>query len=152
MLVRRPLKQTFAFFENAANLGRITPAWLNFRIVSADVAMRQGAEFDYVIRWFGMPMKWRSLIAKYAPPFVFVDEQMVGPYKSWHHEHTFSETPNGVIVSDNLEYELPFGPLGDVAHSLLVKHQLKAIFRYRQKALGEIFNGETQQLVLPSVD
>ncbi len=149
LLVQRPLKETFAFFENPANLGKITPPWLSFNIVGKDVTMKQGAQFDYVIRWLGLPMKWRSLITRYEPPFLFVDEQLIGPYKTWRHRHSFSETSNGVIVSDHLEYTLPLGPLGAVAQMVMVKRQLEEVFRYRQQELAKIFAGQTEELVRP---
>lgn len=151
LLVKRSLKETFAFFENPANLGKITPPWLSFNIVSKDVTMRQGAQFNYVIRWLGLPMKWRSLISKYEPPFIFVDEQVIGPYKTWRHQHTFLETSKGVIVGDHLEYSLPLGLLGAVAQKVLVKRQLEEVFRYRQRELTKIFNGQTEELVRPTI-
>ncbi len=151
MLVKRPLAETFAFFQDPANLSRITPPWLSFNIVTKDVAMAQGAQFDYIIRWLGLPMKWRSLITQYEPPKLFVDEQLIGPYKTWHHRHTFAETGNGVIVGDSLEYSLPFGPLGAIAQAVLVKRQLEEVFRYRQSELAKIFAGQTQELIKPNI-
>lgn len=151
MLVKRPLNQTFEFFRDPANLGKITPPWLNFKIVSKDVEMREGAQFDYVIRWLGLPMKWRSRITKYEPPFLFVDEQLIGPYKTWQHQHAFLETPDGVVVSDQLRYSLPLGPLGAFAQAVIVKRQLKEVFRFRQNALSKMFHGQTQELEPPNI-
>jgi ligand-binding SRPBCC domain-containing protein len=151
MLVKRPLKEVFTFFENPANLGKITPGWLSFNIVTKDVAMAKGAQFDYVIKWLGLPMKWRSLISRYEPPYLFVDEQLIGPYQTWHHEHTFAETDRGVIVGDHLEYSLPLGPLGAIAQAVMVKRQLESVFRYRQAELAKIFSGQTEELIRPSI-
>jgi ligand-binding SRPBCC domain-containing protein len=152
MLVKRSLKETFAFFENPANLGKITPPWLSFNIVTKDVPMGLGAQFDYVIKWLGLPMKWRSLISKYEPPFLFADDQLIGPYKTWHHEHTFLQTTNGVIVGDHLQYSLPMGPLGAIAQAVMVKRQLEAVFKYRQTELAKIFSGDTEELVRPVIE
>ena len=113
--------------------------------------MAQGAQFDYIIKWLGLPMKWRSRISKYDPPFCFVDEQLIGPYKTWHHEHTFSQTTNGVIVGDHLEYSLPLGPLGAIAQAVMVRRQLESVFRYRQNEMAEIFPGDTEELVKPAI-
>ena len=151
LLVKRPIRETFAFFENPANLGKITPPWLSFNIVTKDVAMGQGARFDYIIRCLGLPMKWRSLITKYEPPFLFVDEQLIGPYKTWQHRHTFAETAQGVVVGDHLEYSLPLGPLGTIAQFVMVKRQLEEVFRYRQQALSKVFSGDTEELVHPAI-
>jgi len=141
-----PLAEVFRFFEDPGNLGRITPPWLNFRIVNPGrVQMREGAEIDYLIRWQGLPMKWKTVITRYDPPHGFVDEQFRGPYSLWRHEHTFEETPDGVAILDRVDYRLPFGPLGRFAHAVLVENQLLEIFRFRQKATAEILgaNGIT---------
>lgn len=151
LLVRRPLAETFAFFEKPANLAKITPSWLNFKLISRDSEMREGAQFDYAIKWLGLSMKWRSRISKYDPPLEFVDEQVIGPYHTWHHRHTFRKTTGGVIVGDDLEYSLPLGPLGALAQKALVRRQLLEIFRFRQLALTKIFEGQTQELVRPTV-
>jgi hypothetical protein len=100
--------------------------------------MQAGAEIDYVIRWQGLPMKWKTVIAEYDPPHRFVDEQARGPYALWHHEHTFVETPEGVVIGDCVDCALPLGFLGRVAHALIVKRQLMAIFKYRQTAISQI--------------
>jgi hypothetical protein len=143
MTVPAPLGQVFQFFEDPGNLARITPVWLSVRIVDPDaVRMREGAEIDYVIRWWVLPLKWRTLIARYAPPFSFVDEQVRGPYRYWHHEHTFEATPEGIAIRDRVDYALPLGILGRLAHALIVKRQLLAIFRFRQAAIAGILGVE----------
>ena len=91
-----PLPQAFAMFENPHNLAKITPPWLNFRVVTPEpVVMRKGAEIDYVIRWLGLPIRWKTLITAYDPPHGFVDEQARGPYTLWRHQHTLTETERG---------------------------------------------------------
>ena len=136
------LQEAFAFFENPHNLARITPPSLNFRIASPErIQMRKGAEIDYQIRWLGLPLKWKTAIAEYEPPFFFVDEQVAGPYAYWHHRHDFKPTEYGALVSDRVDYALSFGPLGRLAHGLAVRRQLQAIFDYRQNALSAILTG-----------
>ncbi len=136
-----PLAQVFPLFEDPRNLARITPPWLNFRILNpASVHMRKGAEIDYVIHWQGLPMKWKTLITEYDPPHRFVDDQTRGPYSLWHHEHTFEEKPEGVVIRDQVTYRLPFGLLGQMAHAAIVERQLLEIFRFRQSAIAKILN------------
>lgn len=142
MSVPVSLREAFAFFEDPRNLARITPPWLNFRITSAaPIQMRKGAEIDYQIRWLGLPLNWKTAITEYEPPFFFVDEQASGPYAYWRHRHTFKPTEYGALVSDAVDYALPLGPLGRLAHSLAVRRQLQGIFDYRQKALADILSG-----------
>jgi len=148
MSVPVSLQEAFAFFENPHNLARITPPWLkltlNFRIASPErIQMRKGARIDYQIHWLGLPLKWTTVITEYEPPFFFVDEQAAGPYAYWRHRHDFKPTEYGTLVCDRVDYALPFGPLGRLAHRLAVRTQLQEIFDYRQNALAGILTGTT---------
>jgi len=147
-----PVAEVFAFFEDPRNLARITPPWLNFRILNPEsIRMRAGAEIDYVIGWLGLPMKWKTLIVTYDPPRLFIDEQARGPYALWHHEHTFEPTAGGVAIRDRVDYRLPLGVLGRVAHAVMVKRQLLGIFRYRQTAIARILNVPLTDSHAPSI-
>ncbi|MES1262465.1 MAG: SRPBCC family protein, partial [Acidobacteriota bacterium] len=115
-----PLTRIFRVFEDARNLERITPPWLNFRILHPEaIRMRPGEEIDYEIRWMGVAMKWKTIIREYDPPRRFVDEQAKGPYAFWRHEHTFLETAAGVVIRDQVDYRLPWGLPGRIAHQVL---------------------------------
>lgn len=133
------LDSVFKFFENPNNLALITPRWLNFRVDSStDEVVKQGTRIRYTIRWLGLPMRWESLIAKYEKDSEFTDQMLRGPYKSWYHTHSFTQVPEGVRMCDRVEYELPLGWLGSVAHALMVRRQLNAIFNYRTKRIAEL--------------
>lgn len=136
--VARPLEETFEFFARPENLARITPGWLSFRIRTSDVSMRRGLRIEYRIRPLGFPMTWVSEITAYDPPHRFVDEQVRGPYRAWHHEHGFRSSDGGTEVTDMVRYALPFGPIGRAAHALLVRRQLATIFDYRERKLEEL--------------
>lgn len=152
MLVPKSLRETFAVFEDAHNLAKITPSWLNFQVTTpGKIVMRKGTEITYRIKWLGLPMRWKTLISEYEPPFLFVDEQAAGPYTLWRHHHAFKPMNEGTLVSDRVEYALPLGPLGEIAHSLLVRRQLLAIFRFRQQELEKLFGGTTRQVAEPVV-
>lgn len=139
MTIALPIDRVFGFFEDPRNLAKITPPWLDFRILNPEsIVMRRGAQIDYLIRWMGLSMKWKTTITEYNPPHRFVDEQTRGPYTRWHHEHTFEETAEGVVIRDRVEYRLPLGPLGDLAHALVVRRQLKQIFEFRQEAIRRL--------------
>jgi ligand-binding SRPBCC domain-containing protein len=136
-LVPRPRDQVFAFFADAANLERITPAFLRFRILTPlPVEMRSGALIEYRLRLYGLPLRWQSRIEDWEPGRAFTDAQLRGPYRSWVHRHEFHDAPGGTEVRDRVEYQLPLGPLGALAHALLVRRSVEAIFAHRHRAIA----------------
>lgn len=152
MVVRRSLAEVFGVFENPYNLAKITPPWLSFQVVSKEkVEMRKGAEIEYRIKWLAFPISWRTIITDYRWPLLFVDEQAQGPYSFWRHRHTFVDTGAGVKIGDDLEYALPFGIFGLMAHALIIRRQLRSVFEYRQQRLTEIFEGQAVTTVPPII-
>ena len=139
-VVQQPLDEVFAFYAEPRNLARITPKWLHFRMLCADaVGMRRGLRIHYRIRPLGIPQRWISEITVWEPPHRFVDEQVKGPYRSWHHLHEFAEVAGGTEIRDRVSYDLPLGPLGRLAHAVLVRRQLETIFDHREQVIRECF-------------
>jgi uncharacterized protein YbjT (DUF2867 family)/ligand-binding SRPBCC domain-containing protein len=139
-VIDRPIDEVFAFFSRPENLGRITPPAMGFEQRSSDLDMRAGLAIEHRIRpLLGIPMTWRSVIEEYDPPRSFVDVQASGPYRRWRHRHTFTPVADGTRIDDEVEYELPLGPLGALAHRLVVREQLREIFRHRARTIESIF-------------
>ena len=138
--VPRPLSEVFPFFERPDNLEKITPDWMQMRFLTPTPApMHVGSVIDYNVRVHGVPLRWTTLIAEYEPPHRFVDVQLRGPYAFWHHTHTFEETKGGTLIRDAVRYALPLGPLGALAHTLLIRRDLNTIFAHRQKVIEDLF-------------
>jgi ligand-binding SRPBCC domain-containing protein len=135
-----PRDRVFAFFADARNLERLTPPSLHFEILTpGEIRMCAGATIDYRLGVSGLPIRWRTVIDTWRPPFQFVDVQQRGPYAAWRHTHTFDETPAGTRMRDRVEYALPLGPLGRLAHRLFVARRLDEIFAFRTRVIGELF-------------
>lgn len=129
------------FFSNPRNLALITPPSLGLKVTS-DVPPRmyQGMIVTYTVTpLLNYPVRWVTEITHMDEGRMFVDEQRFGPYKFWHHQHIFEETEGGVEITDLIHYALPFGPLGRIVHSLVVKRQLDEIFEFRRTYLEEKF-------------
>jgi len=123
----------FPFFADAHNLEAITPPWLGFRVVTpAPIAMRAGALIEYRLRLHGLRLAWLTRIDEWTPGVRFVDSQLAGPYALWHHTHEFApDGPAATVMRDTVRYALPYWPLGEVAHALLVWRDLERIFDFR---------------------
>ncbi|HYP48456.1 MAG TPA: SRPBCC family protein [Thermoleophilaceae bacterium] len=133
-----PPEQVFAFYADAHNLEAITPPWLGFRIVTpGEIEMRPGALIEYRLVVHRVPVRWLTRIESWDPGHGFVDAQVRGPYKLWHHTHSFEPDGNGgTIMRDLVRYALPLGPLGALAHLALVRRDLERIFEFRQAAVA----------------
>ena len=133
-------QEVFAFFSDASNLMQITPRALGFKILTPlPIQMGEGTLIDYTILLHRLPLRWRTRICRWNPPFEFCDEQLKGPYRKWVHHHLFEELGSGTTrVRDRVKYALPFPPFGELARPL-VRAELRSIFQFRQKAILEIF-------------
>ena len=143
--VNASIEDIWAFFSSPENLNVLTPPNMGFEILSPTPIpdMYQGQIIEYKVRpILNIPIYWKTEITEVSDNKFFVDEQLNGPYKLWRHKHIFSKSDNGkgVHMVDDLEYALPLGPLGSLAHSLYVKERLKEIFDYRYEMVEKIFN------------
>lgn len=136
------IEQAWEFFSSANNLAKITPPEMGFIIKTKldDKEIFEGLLIDYTVKpILGIPLPWRTEIYMVDKPNKFADRQLRGPYKMWEHTHSFVQTKDGVLVNDEVNYELPLGFLGDIAHFLFVKKKVASIFKYREKALNGLF-------------
>jgi hypothetical protein len=132
-----PRARVFPFFAEARNLQILTPPWLNFQILTpGEITMRPGALIDYQLRIHGWPVRWRTEITAWEPPFRFEDQQRRGPYRQWIHTHTFTEENGGTRCDDRVVYAVPGGAL---VNRLFVRRDVEKIFAFRAAALQQQF-------------
>jgi len=135
-----PRDEVFAFFADAANLETITPAYLQFRMLTPlPIEMKAGALIEYRLKLYGVPIRWKTRIESFDPPRKFTDIQLRGPYALWYHEHEFLEVDGGTMVVDRVDYKAPLGPLGWIAERLFVRRSVEGIFAYRRDRIAAMF-------------
>ena len=140
----KPLDEVFPFFADAYRLQDLTPPFLDFRVLTPrPVEMYRGTKIDYRLKLHGIPIRWKSEISEWQPPVRFVDRQLKGPYRLWHHLHTFEECDGGTLVRDLVDYAVPGGRL---IHWLVVRRDLVKIFEYRRQQLEVFFGSDTRAL------
>jgi ligand-binding SRPBCC domain-containing protein len=141
-VIKSTLAAAWDFFSDPRNLAKITPKELDF-VVLTDLPDRvyPGMMIEYRVRpVFGIPAKWLTEITNVEDGRFFVDEQRIGPYKIWHHEHHFRDIGGGQVeLTDIVTYVVPFGILGEIVHPFLVEPQLRKIFDFREKAVAALF-------------
>lgn len=139
---RQTPDELFEFFLEPENLETITPDRLNFQVLEAEPhPPREGTVIHYKLRLRGIPLRWTSEISDFESGRYFTDTMIEGPYNRWEHIHTFETIDGHTVMGDQVYYELPYGWLGTMAHTLFVKRDLKHIFRHRARVLRDRFGG-----------
>ncbi len=136
------IDKAWNFFSSEKNLALITPPEMDFKILSRldEKEIYEGMLIDYIVKpVFGIPLKWQTEIVRVNKLHSFTDRQLKGPYKIWEHTHTFIQKENGILMKDEIKYQIPLGILGRIAHSLFVREKVKEIFQFREMALNKIF-------------
>lgn len=139
-IIDRPLNEVFDFFSKAENLNEITPADMQFKILTPlPINIHKGTLIDYRIKVNGIPFKWRTEITSWNPPYQFIDTQVKGPYSIWIHEHIFEERDGKTYMKDIVKFKSPGWILEPIIHTLFIEKKVKAIFNYREEQLLRIF-------------
>lgn len=140
--INAPIAEVWRFFSSPANLNRITPPEMRFEFES-DIPenMYAGQIISYRIRIAPLVrLRWVTEIRHAEKEKYFIDEQRIGPYRFWYHEHRFTICGQDVLMEDTVHYVVGFGFIGRIAHRLWIRRILKKIFNYRRAAVNRIFN------------
>ncbi len=144
-VIPQPIEIVWDFFSTPKNLNTLTPPGMGFEFIQgADQSMYLGQLIQYRIQILPIiKATWLTEITHLKHMSHFVDEQRLGPYRFWYHEHRFNEVPDGTLATDTVTYAVPFGPLGgDIIHSLAIRPKLQSIFSYRQLKINQLFNND----------
>lgn len=141
-VVRADQGEVWDFFSSPSNLGVITPPTMNFRILhnSHENGMLKGQIIRYKINVLPfITTHWTTEITQVDKPNSFTDVQLKGPYSLWEHHHSFESAADGILMTDEIRYAIPFGWIGQLANTVFVERQLNAIFEFRSKAITNYF-------------
>lgn len=144
-VIPAPIERVWAYFATPRNLNEMTPPNMAFEFVhGGEQPMYAGQIIAYKLAILpGLRVRWLTQITHVEPGRRFVDEQRVGPYRLWIHEHHFEPIPDGVHMIDHVTYALPFGPLGDLVHMLYIYRRLAQIFDYRWEKVNKMFSSSS---------
>jgi ligand-binding SRPBCC domain-containing protein len=140
-VIPAPIERVWAYFATPRNLNEMTPPDMAFEFIGGgDEPMYPGQIITYKVAILPrMRIRWLTQITHVDPGHRFIDEQRIGPYRLWIHEHRFEPLPNGVHMTDHVTYTLPFGPLGNLTHTLYIRRRLEKIFDYRREKVNALF-------------
>ena len=139
-ILNSEIKTVFDFFCQAENLQKLTPGSLSFKILNdLPIEMKEGTLIDYQIRLYGVPVKWKTEITKWEPPYEFEDTQLKGPYKLWRHRHIFKDLGNKTEMTDIVEYNPKGFPFNRLLNKLFVRKEVEKIFKYREDNIKQYF-------------
>lgn len=136
--IKAPLDEVWKFISSPGNLKEITPNYMGFDITSKNLPeqMYEGMLIRYMVSpIFGIKMTWVTEITKIDEGHYFIDEQRIGPYKIWHHQHFLEPIEGGTLMKDIVSYQPPFGILGRIANKFVIQGKLEEIFNYRRMAV-----------------
>lgn len=137
--IDKDIQQVYDFFAKPDNLSAITPPYLDFHILNvSDRRIQKDTLIDYKLKLHGLPIRWKTLIKEWEPGHQFVDFQLKGPYRYWHHRHIFVQVPGGTAIIDRVDYRLPLGVLGGIFAGRFVKKDVTGIFDYRREAIDRL--------------
>ena len=135
------IEEAWDFFSNPNNLSKIMPTNMGFKVIEgATLPLYEGQIIAYTVT--PLPLfktSWVSEINHINKPHFFVDTQLEGPYKIWHHKHFLKEIDGGTEITDVVHYQVPFGLLGRLLHPIIIKPKLNKIFKHREQQIAQLF-------------
>ncbi len=132
--------QTLSFFEHPENVEKVTPPSMKLKVGKvSQKGLRVGTRIPLSFSMFNVPIEWVTKVKEWKPGKGFSDTQIKGPFSFWNHTHEFESTQGGTLIRDRIQYQLPFGPLGDIVAGSWVRKKLETVFNYRIEKIEKYF-------------
>ena len=139
--IPKSIEEVWEYFSLPNNLSEITPSWLNFKVLDSNLPkIYPGMYIKYhVAPIFGLQQLWVTEITQVQEGRFFIDDQRIGPYRIWHHQHFFKTVPNGTEMLDKIDYKIGYGILDSIINRIIVKPKILSIFEYRRAVISKKF-------------
>jgi ligand-binding SRPBCC domain-containing protein len=139
------VERAFDFHRDTNNLKLITPPGISVKIESIELPLKLGSEIVLNVTQFGLIRnKWHIKLTEFVENKLITDTQIAGPFAVWKHKHIFEDNGESTQMTDEIEFELPFGLLGDIAYNVFVARIIRKQFEYRQRITKQILEGRSQ--------
>lgn len=129
-----PAEAVFRWHERPGAFARLKPPWEIVELVEQQGGIRDGAVAKIRVKMGPLWKRWHAEHCDYQPGRQFRDVQTTGPFAEWDHTHLM--TPDGddaCILTDRIQYRLPFGFLGRWFGGGLTRTKLERMFAYRHQ-------------------
>lgn len=132
-----PPDVVFAWHEKPGAVERLTPPWESVEMLERATGLHVGARVVFKVFTGPFWQRWVAEHTEYQPPHLFADIQRQGPFAYWHHRHRFEPTAHGTtLMTDDIEYALPLGWLGEFFGGAFTRRKLQRMFDYRHKVVA----------------
>jgi ligand-binding SRPBCC domain-containing protein len=144
VLIESPPELVFQFHDDPHNLLKILPPYLRVEIVEAPKRLQPGAVLKYAMCVGPLRFDWTGEIVEHDAPSRFVDVQRKGPFRTYRHTHLFAAEGGGTRLTDVIEYELPLGPLAELANRIHFQSRLEEVLEHGQKVTRALLEGTSK--------
>ncbi len=142
IIINCPKEEAFEFHTDTNNLKLITPPGIKVEILSIKLPLELGSEIKLRVTQFGLLSNtWHIKLTDYIKDKLITDTQQSGPFHKWIHRHKFEGSEGTCTMTDEIEYELPFGVLGRIADKVFVSGLIKKQFEFRHKVTKQLLEG-----------
>ncbi|WP_276261035.1 SRPBCC family protein [Haloglomus litoreum] len=111
------------------------------RALQGSGLLELGDRVTFRQRQFGVPFELTAEVVAMDRPRSFRDEQVEGVFGALTHEHRFERDGDATVMTDDVRFEPPFGPLGPLVEPV-AKHRLRRLVDYHAEALKAVAEGD----------
>ena len=131
-LIHAPSFKVYQYLTSPENLKEQLDGLISVELLSSKIETKPGSEFLFQMVRYGVDYPIRFVVEKYVTGHSFTYNQVKGLLASWRHTIRFEEKdPQSTLVTDIVEYEIPFGIFGRIVDDIFARREVRKILDYR---------------------